>query len=84
MDGLTYDRRLNYRRCSVIRTHFDYMTLLSGSSLWPPLHFTSEARLRLAMENEWLLEEGWGLFLVLVSTFRVYNLSSSESKGRII
>jgi len=36
------------------------------------------------MENEWLLEEGWGLFLVLVSTFRVYNLSSSESKGRII
>jgi len=44
---------------------FGYMTLPLGP-LFCGLFFLHifEPHSRLAMENEWLVEEGWGLFLV--------------------
>lgn len=59
---------LSLRRSIIILPHSSFMMLLSSCSL-PyscTLHLT---QFRLAVNYDWLLEEGWGLYLVSILVF---------------
>lgn len=68
----------SWRRCSTTQMRSDSMTSLSSKLLVKfryECYRQAHAVVRLAVNNEWPLEEGWGLYLVRFCLIRPFSIT---------